>query len=444
MTANLGKVLFIDDTYDATIKGAVTSLVELGVPVQFWNGKNSFPKGISNVRIVIIDLDLAGVGERSGTEIDYYPAAEALTKIPGPSVVIIMARDYGDDDPTNLRRYYANNYGQFHGIILDNGLKKYDELEDPSKLPKLLTASISAEETLKLLMLWEDVIDKAQDKAFKQLISKQIKTTISNLVKSLCRDFGEESAARELVKTVMQLILRRMYEPEEFKELESLIKKFNSANTQDNTTYPSDEDLLLYNQIMFYKPNDGEPIWTGDIYCIEGFPKYFCHAIVLNPVCDFTNKKPSKIIMCLGFVINEEAFKDTEYPPYFCDPGIAKKLLEKEEPDTIITSLKKRYMLGTEQHGENLYSLWNVEIEGKAKGICFDFNNTITIDHDELIRKKWKRLQRLDEPFCQQILEKYGRFISRVGIPEINLSPEQLKDKLKKQIKKENAKAQAK
>jgi len=51
---------------------------------------------------------------RSGKEIDYYPAAEALTKISGPSLVIIMAKDFGEDDPANLLGYYEKYYGPFH------------------------------------------------------------------------------------------------------------------------------------------------------------------------------------------------------------------------------------------------------------------------------------------------------------------------------------------
>jgi len=82
-------------------------------------------------------------------------------------------------------------------------------------------------------------------------------------------------------------------------------------------------------------------------------------------VCDFANKKVSRVLLCPGFPINEEAFKDAEYPPYMSDPVIIRKVIGKESQDNIIASLKKRYVLGNEELGENFYTLWNFKIGGK-------------------------------------------------------------------------------
>lgn len=434
MMSNLPKVLFIDDTYDDTIKGAVAAIVQMGIPVQFWNGKGDFPKGISNVRIAVIDLDLAGIGLRSGTEADYFPAVEALHKIPGPSLVIIMAKDFIDDDPSSLRSYYEKSYqSPFHGLIMEKGLTKYEELEDPSKLPKLLADSIENDKILSLLLTWETVIDKAQDKAFSQLVAKEMGTTIRYLIRSLCRDFGNESAAHELVSTIAQLILRRMYEPEEFKTLDVLVKKINSECVEANDDYPCKEDLLLYNKLMFYEPSADEPVWTGDIFRTEGLPKYYQYAIVLTPVCDLINRKTARVLLCFGFPIIEEAFADPEYPPYKIDSEIINRVENGEKPDEIVACMKKRY-LGKGKLAENFYTLWNFLVEDEVLGLCFDFNRVMSMNIEGV--KKWKRLQRLDFPFRQHILEVYGRFISRVGVPETNKNPEQLREKLKEHVKK--------
>jgi len=434
MVSSVPKVLFIDDTYDDTIKGAVAAIVEMGIPVQFWNGKGDFPKGISNVRIVVIDLDLTGIGLRSGTDADYFPAAEALHKLPGPSLVVILAKDFLDDDPSNLRSYYEEKYeSPFHGLIMEEGLMKYDELEDPSKLPKLLADSIENDKILSLLLTWETVIDKAQDKAFSQLVAKEIGTTIPNLIRSLCRDFGEESAAHELVSTIAQLILRRMYEPEEFKELDALVKKINSECVEAKGDYPCKEDLLLYSKLMFYEPSADEPIWTGDIFRTEGLPKYYQYGIVLTPVCDLANRKTARVLLCFGFPIVEKAFADPEYPPYKIDSEIINRVENKEKPDEIIDCMKRRY-LGKGRLAENFYTLWNFFVEDEVLGLCFDLNNVLSMNVEDM--KKWKRLQRLDFPFRQHVLEVYGRLMSRVGVPEINKNPEQLREKLKEHIKK--------
>ena len=92
MALNVGKILFIDNAFEDAIQKAVTVLIEKGMAVQFWDGKGEFPRTISNVRVVIIDLDLANTKQaKTQTLSFYYPMIEALNKVPGPVVVIIMA-----------------------------------------------------------------------------------------------------------------------------------------------------------------------------------------------------------------------------------------------------------------------------------------------------------------------------------------------------------------
>ena len=188
--------------------------------------------------------------------------------------------------------YEQSNNSPFKGVILNVGLTKDEEIADPPKLWKLITDSVEKEKTLRLLFAWEAVIDKAQDKAFGQSISKDIQCTVSNLIRSLCKDFGEESAARELVNTIMQLVSRRMYEPEEFKSLDALIKEINTKNVEPIPNYPCKEDISLYNKLMFYQPNNDEPVWTGDIFKTQGLAKYDQYAIVLTPVVILRMTKP--------------------------------------------------------------------------------------------------------------------------------------------------------
>ncbi len=434
MSQILGKILLIDDYFDEVINNAVSALVKEGMSVQFWDSKGDFPCTISNVRVVIIDLELVkGAGVRTKTADYYYPAAEILTKVPGPFFVIIMAQEYEEDDPANLDYYYKQFFPTLPlcGVILKKGLRKDEELNDSSKLVDLIKDSITKERILRLILIWEAVIEKAQDKAFSDVVSHEVKDTIDHLIKSLCRDFGEESASREFMGTMAQLISRRLYETPEFKELDLLIKEINLEKI-NNKEYPREEDLAVYNKLMYYKPDSNEAVWTGDIYRTVGLPYGENYAIVLTPVCNLVNHEKSKNLSCMGFPLDELAFCSPKYPLYELDPAAAKKLKTVDGLAIKIPYyLEDRYVKGKSTIPENFYLLWNFIDKGKTFGLCFDFNNVKTITDQDT--QTWERVLRLDWPFIQQVLEKYGRYVSRVGIPEINLSKEKLREKFELQ-----------
>lgn len=425
--SNIGKILLVDDVYDDVIKRALTALIEEGMPVQFWNGKGDFPDMIRNVRVVILDLDLTGVGTRSPGPEFYYPAAEALNKIPGPFLVIIMAIDFNEDDPSGLDSYYREHYGPLCGFIVERGLSKDEELEDPSRLQKLIVSSIAKKKILNLILLWEAVVDRAKDRSLSDLVAKEIENTVSALIKSLCKDFGEEAASRELVNVMMRLVSRRIGGCEEINSLNELIKEINAELLQKTTEYPGKDDTLLYNRLMFYEPGPGETVWTGDIFRTSRVSKYDKYAIVLTPACDLVHGKTTRVLTCFAFPLDEKCFEDPEYPPNKIDSVVVKKLKEGAKPSDI---LKKRYLLRKGKLPANFHILWNFRDRNKTFGVCFDFNNVRTIEIAKL--RKWKRVCRLDSPFVEEILEKYGRLVSRIGTLDINRSPEQLRTSIYK------------
>ena len=429
MTTSIGKILFIDDKY-SDVKKAVEKLVEKGMTVQYWNGKGDFPVSIFNVRVVIIDLDLSGIGTRAAGPEFYLSAAQVLNKIPGPFVAIIMALDYNTDDPSSLNSYYKEKFPEspLCGVVAKNGLTKDEVDEDPTTLKKIIETTISEDKILGLVLAWEGVMDKAQDKAFSDIITKEIRCTVLSLVKSLCRDFGEESAAREFVITMMRLVSRRTFEPKEFQDLDTLTRELNLINIDDPDKYPCEEDLQMHNKLMFFEPVSTEMVWTGDIFKTSGLPRFDDYAIVLTPVCDLVNNKTAKVLMCIGFPVDEAFFKDSEYPPYKIDNGVKDIELQAKNRDKTANFIKNKYMLGKPRLPDSLFFLWNFEDEAKILGICFNFNNIKTLSAIEINESKWKRIRRLDSPFIQELLERYGRFASRVGTPEINLSPIKLRE----------------
>jgi hypothetical protein len=58
-------------------------------------------------------------------------------------------------------------------------------------------------------------------------------------------------------------------------------------------------------------------------------------------------------------------------------------------------------------------------IEDNAKepfAVCFDLNKVASVGRDELL--KWKRIARLDSPYIDNMLQRYGALAFRIGTPE--------------------------
>ena len=465
VTREIGKILFVDDRYDDDIKRAVTELVKNGLTVQYWDGEKPIPKTIRNVRVVVIDLDLAGAGTRSGGFSDYSLAVDALHDIPGPYVVIIMAQDFESTDPQNLNHYYKVTYGPLCGYIAEQGLSKVGEAADPSLLGSLISKSIN--DTLELIFLWEAIVNKAKDTAMREFFVGNVEKTVNSLVKLLCLDVGEESAARELVNIVTRLVSRRTREASEYTQMKTLISKLNKTK-MTKANHPTSEDIRLFNRLMFFEPDSTENVWTGDIYrttTTTGW-KYNRYAIVFSPKCDLVLHKTQSIMVCYGFPVLEKYLDSPNFPPMKHDKKVVERLendkqkllkwVEKRHPNNAssfqellhkyprITSsilpnaitekvkekrknflkwMQKRYLEEGELP-ENLYTLWHFIEEKSAYPICFDFNNVACIEFQHL--KKWKRICRLDFPFIEEMIEKYGTLVSRIGVPRFNKSPKQL------------------
>jgi hypothetical protein len=103
--------------------------------------------------------------------------------------------------------------------------------------------------------------------------------------------------------------------------------------------------------------------------------------------------------------------------------------------------MKNRYLKGKSLPSK-FHAIWNFRDEAGACGICFDLSNVRSTEIENV--KKWKRVSRLDSPFVEELLEKYGHLVSRIGTLAINLSPDQLRDSLdllkEKEKKKKNQK----
>jgi len=279
-----------------------------------------------------------------------------------------------------------------HGVIAPGGIRK-EEASDTTRLQELIVSSIQNEKALNLLLLWEKIADKAKDKTFEDLMSKELNSTILSLVELLCRNVGTEAAAREFVDTLMRLVSQKTVDHEKFEELNKLVKdlKEKAGEIVKPENYPTTHDRSLYNKLMFFVPDIDESYWTGDILQTEdGRAKEERYAFILTPACDFAQNKGCKVLISFAFIDSN---------------------------------------LNSENTPDNIFSLLNFkENETETCKLHLDLNNVQSIKKD--ILKTWTRICRLDSPFSEEVLAAYGTYVSRVGTLEINREDRHLRRSL--------------
>jgi len=422
--SRIGRILFVDDHYDdSSVQEAVTKIVQMGMSIQFWNGKGIPPEAIRNVRIVILDLNLLGLDTLPQGDSRYYPAAEALKKIAdvtGPFLVIMMATEFDNKDPKLLARAYESQYGtKIPGFVATAGLTKTEELEDPSLLGTLIKNELQNNKSLDLILLWEVLVDRAKDRALSDLFRSDVENTVLALINSLSDDY-KESAGRELVSTLLRLVSRRVNIGSDYEELNRLVTEINRKR------FSGTPDLVLIHRRMFYTPSGSEPLWTGDIYQTTDQARFNDYAILLTPTCDLGQEKASHLRLCLGFPLKTELVKNPEWPPYTRDHGVLQK--KKGNMPDLESWTERRYFKPDimNKPPSRMYPVWHFaeSDEKEMFGICFDFDATVTIGQDDL--KHWKRISRLDSPHIEDMLQKFGSHVFRLGTPEINKSPVRL------------------
>ena len=426
----LGRVLIVDDKF-SEVGPIALALAERGIAVQYWNGQAPLPASIRNVRVVILDLDLAeGSGGRDAGDAFYALPAKALNQIPGPFLVVIVSVDFQTGDPKNLEKQYKNFFGSpIHGIVSSKGMTK-EEVETPGRLAKLVIEEVGSRKAFDLLLHWEGVIDNARDLALRDLVAIDVDCCIVALVKSIHESLGtgsvSASVTRELIGILTRLASRRVEEGAYLEKLDDLVK---SLNSQPWPTSPNRNQM--YNRTQFLSPRAGEPAWTGDI-CKKADEKSFDnYGIVLTPVCDFAQNKADSILLCLGFPLDERLFQDPKYPPYIRDYHLKEKLEKalatgssnakgSAVPDHIVSYLKARYLdPNSESPPPVRFHVTRNLIEDNAKepfAVCFDLNKVASVGRDELL--KWKRIARLDSPYIDNMLQRYGALAFRIGTPE--------------------------
>lgn len=428
-----GKVLILDDSYD-DVKDAITQLLKVGIPIMYWNGDGEPPKTANNIRAVIADLSFGGSLPR-GEPSFYVPAIERLQKISGPYFVIIMSVDFIADDPKHLVEALKTLDLTIPGFVYEEGMLKADLLTRPQKIATLLKRALSNRLVMSLIMQWEKIVDASKDKMLREFVKEELEYAMVQLVKLIYADMDSNSVPREFIARFSTLQSRTMADPQGIGALRPVLERIKEVNL--GKIDHSKIDQRLHWNLMYYYPEQ-EGVWTGDIFKDERNNKYTYH-IVLTPACDISHGKASRILVCSGCALQSKFFSDIEYALYMKDRTLSltmKRLLDKKDKNAVRTLSGMLERAFVEEKGyfeerpwdripDKFYRVWNFREDpaGEQFGICFDFQDVASYNIKEYQSLKTKPICRLDSPFIELMLQKYGVYASRMGVPEINRSP---------------------
>ena len=143
--------------------------------------------------------------------------------------------------------------------------------------------------------------------------------------------------------------------------------------------------------------------------------------------------------MCSGCALEKRFFKDPKYPLYAKDRRLSQtmnKLIEKKDKNAMqtLSDMAEGAFIRDSGYGkdrpwerisEKFHRIWNFRETptGDQFGLCFDFQDVTSYSIREYEKLKTKPICRLDSPFIDLLLQKYGVNASRMGTPEINRSP---------------------
>lgn len=426
--------MIVDDEYES-VRDAVGELLQSGIPVAYWDGSSE--RELSNVRAVLLDIDLAHLDIQTDDDTLFLAAVEVLRKISGAPLVLISSSLYDDEQPARLRAAYQKVTGKtFPGVISNLGMTK-DELSDRETLMGRIKSALEDQQLIRLALLWECVLDNAQDRTVETLFSEQTSSTITTIVKKLEDEWGPNSLGREFTGTMLRMLTRFARNGKFYGELSERLKALASSPLNPS----SDPDTSPLSLLMFYLPDELEGMWTGDIYRtnLELAHQY---AAVLTPACDFAGEKVERPMVCYGFPISVDGLKSKDHPIYAKDPKLAKiflnqQLNDQQREEKAVRDAKAKYL--DEEEGlhipERMYVLRHFPSKNPDEQVlCFDFQDVGSVGNSVPKEGKiegWERIARLDSPYVDVMLQTFGTYMSRLGAPTINHPLHKLREWLK-------------
>ena len=395
-----GKVLVVDDKFE-TVDYMIEELAKRGIPVLFWNGEGEPPKSASGVRVLITDLNLTGEADSPDMQYDY--TASVLDLIPGPYAVLIVSVNPTSDSPSNLKSAYKRVTDRdIPGFIIPKAFSK-EEAKDLDTLVTALNSMLKKRPIFQALLLTEEILDKARDAVVRDIAQEQFEPAVSALIRSIAKETGADSVARELAKLLAHLQTRNVRKMETYDRLKKFLSELVTEKEQDVSTKLRS---YILNLRMYYVPDENERPWTGDIYKLPGSTEHKRYAILMTPACDISQDKVTHLTFCYGFPITEAGLKKDNHPIYRRDKKVANY------------NQARKYLTGKDIP-QRFYGLDNYREEANGHEILLlDFQDIHSKEIDKFKNSGWLRTCRLDSPYLEDLLQKFGSHSFRIGTPD--------------------------
>ena len=390
----------IDDRFE-TVRNVISRFAKAGIPILYWRGRNKPPKTINNVRIVLLDLDLIGSGEGY----DFYDdVASVLAKIPGPYAVLIVSVNATPDSPGKLETAFLEVNGReipgfvIHHPFIKRGDQNVDAIIDTIKNALMKNSLFNC------LLIAEQILEHAKDISLSELAQKRFDSSFKTLIKSIAKGRGEESVARELISFLVRLQARNAIEASDYDKLKLILLKISSEQVTGGSP---DLNRRIMHLRTYYIPDPKEKIWTGDVYKTNFSDPARRYAILMTPACDISLGKATYLKFCYGFTISEKDLANQNHVLFSLDSSLKK------------TSDAKKYLgpVGVPIRFYALDNFRNSDTPGELERLLIDFQSIESIAISKFSRKRWRRLCRLDSPYVEDLLQKYGSHSIRIGTP---------------------------
>jgi len=418
-----GRILVVDDVYD-DVADIVQRFREEGYGVVYRAGPVDDIGKLSNVRLVILDLDLKGLGPDTDLE---WPALvlQRLTESGNAFFLVavwskhIRNEEIPDDRDwlVELREAYAEQTGR---SFPDLFLRPFGKKPQQAELLERIRTWVKEVPHAGLVFEWERLLNRAHNHATSDILDLE-GGSLASLVKVLRKEIGQ-GANRELVQLFNKVLLRYMTTGD-LAEIRELMQHLGEGGGVDREWYARFHYFQAY-----YRPDEAEPVWTGDIYEAGDDDHQKGYAVVITPQCDLAQDKVDRIKVAYAMKVDDSS--ETQQQAF--------KIVRPGKPfhqDAKLTEQALQFLRGVAGRDSlpgRFYVLRFVRIGGTKFHLLVDLHDVCSVPLEE-VEEDWKqkRICRLDSPYIEDLMHRYATLSERVGVPTI---PEEIRDAEARQL----------
>jgi hypothetical protein len=335
--------------------------------------------------------------------------------------VIFSSVNYDEEESPKMlaQAYYDVTGKRFPGVIIGTNFDKTEAIsalaEIPGKIGKVL-----GDEKLFAAILWaESILNQGADGTLSMFTREEFESAVKALLKSIIDDTGAESVTREFVMVIARLLTRNLASAKGYTELKELLE---GLRTSGSIVASPTEESIIYNRRMYYVPDSAEPPWTGDIYRTDSADPKRKFAILITPSCDISQEKVGYFKVAYGVVATDTELRTNPGHPLF-------KMDKSLGSDS--TKAIEKYLHKKGSIPPRLYPLNHFldESNDQSRTLIVDFQAIDSLTPEALFgnlaktqgqsEPKWARPYRLDSPFIEDLLQKYGAHSFRLGTPTV-------------------------